>query len=176
MDSMTCERLISLSFEIEGLAMLMRERADCTPDEVVALLRGKVAEINSILEVADGGVVNMEKTPEMVEPEAHVECEACEDVMNASHQVAAERIDERFARESARDIRHAFTLNDRFRFRRELFSNSEAKMADALEVIDSMATLGDAEDYFYNDLVWDRENADVKDFMAIVARHFGNVR
>ena len=81
-------------------------------------------------------------------------------------------LDEKLARERAADISKAFTLNDRFRFCRELFRNSNDEFKETLEVIGSMADMDEAEEYFYNDLCWDPEKEEVKEFMAIVAKHF----
>lgn len=81
-------------------------------------------------------------------------------------------LDEKLARERAADISKAFTLNDKFRFRRDLFRNSEEEFKETLDVIGSMADMDEAEDYFYNDLCWDPEKDEVKEFMAIVAKHF----
>ena len=66
----------------------------------------------------------------------------------------------------------AFTLNDRFRFCRELFRNSNDEFKETLEVIGTMSDMEEAEEYFYNDLCWDPEKEEVKEFMAIVAKHF----
>ncbi|MCM1077695.1 MAG: hypothetical protein NC411_10095 [Bacteroides sp.] len=81
-------------------------------------------------------------------------------------------LDEKLARERATDISKAFTLNDRFRFRRELFRNSDEEFKETLEVIGSMSSMEEAEDYFFNDLCWDASNSVVKEFMAVVAKHF----
>lgn len=81
-------------------------------------------------------------------------------------------LDERLARERAADISKAFTLNDRFRFRRELFRNSDREFKETLEIIGSMSDMEEAEDYFFNDLCWDPDKEEVKEFMAIVAKHF----
>lgn len=81
-------------------------------------------------------------------------------------------LDERLARERAADISKAFTLNDRFRFRRELFRNSDEEFKETLDVIGSMSGMDEAEDYFFNDLCWDPAKEEVKEFMAIVAKHF----
>lgn len=81
-------------------------------------------------------------------------------------------LDEKLARERAADISKAFTLNDKFRFCRELFRNSNAEFKETLEVIGSMADMDEAEDYFYNDLCWDPDKEEVKEFMAIVGKHF----
>ncbi|MDE6065717.1 MAG: hypothetical protein K2G27_02730 [Duncaniella sp.] len=81
-------------------------------------------------------------------------------------------LDEKLARERAQDIFKAFTLNDKFRFRRELFRNSQEEFDDALNIISQMSTIEEAEEYIYDDLCWDPENEDVKAFMDIVTKHF----
>ena len=55
-------------------------------------------------------------------------------------------------------LRKAFSLNDRFRFRRELFGNSDAEMNDTLNLVEAMLNREEACDYFYHDLQWDRDN------------------
>ena len=82
------------------------------------------------------------------------------------------RVDEKLQRTISKNFRHAFSINDRFRFRRELFSNSDAEMNDALDMVESMHSLDEAEDYFYGDLGWDKDVEEVADFMEIVRRHF----
>lgn len=82
------------------------------------------------------------------------------------------RVEEKLQRDLSKDMRKAFSLNDRFRFRRELFGNSELELNDALDMIDSMKSFEEATDYFYGDLGWDQENEEVKDFMEMVKRHF----
>ena len=82
------------------------------------------------------------------------------------------RLDEKLARENSRNLRKAFSLNDMFRFRRELFGNSATEMTDTLNLVEAMSSLSEANDYFYNDLKWDASNPEVQDFMDIIAKHF----
>lgn len=82
------------------------------------------------------------------------------------------RLDEKLARETSKDLKKAFSLNDRFRFRRELFSNNENNFTDAINMIEAMSSYDEAQDYFYNDLQWDKNSPEVQDFMAIVEHHF----
>lgn len=84
------------------------------------------------------------------------------------------RLDEKLARQYSKDLRKAFSLNDRFRFRRELFGNSDAEMNDTLNLVEAMINREEAYDYFYHDLQWDRDNQEVIDFMAIIEKHFSN--
>ena len=82
------------------------------------------------------------------------------------------RVDEKLQRTMSKEIRKAFSLNDRFRFQRELFAGSADALNTALEHIEAMRTYGNAELYFYSQLHWDRENEVVQDFMNIVRNHF----
>jgi len=195
------DNLLNLTFEIEGLLMLWRERGENTPAEVEPMLRNKVASLNAAIgcmetsdlkngsisvdnDLADN-VTNDNELPTISElsignePEKESSSTADSvshdiEIKSNADQPATMRLDEKLAMAGARDIRRAFTVNDRFRFRRELFSNSESRLADALDIISAMSSLDEAEDYFYNDLCWDRESNDVKDFMTIVANHFGS--
>ncbi len=81
-------------------------------------------------------------------------------------------LDEKLARQRAKDIFRAFTLNDKFRFRRELFRDSQEEFDDSLKVISEMSNVGEAEEYVYDDLCLDPENEAVKAFMDVVIKHF----
>ncbi len=77
-----------------------------------------------------------------------------------------------FAISARGDIKKLFTLNDNYKFRRQLFSNSQQEYAQTLLMIEGMESTFDVEDYFYKTLGWDRENPDVKDFMSIISAYF----
>ena len=83
-------------------------------------------------------------------------------------------LDEALQRSMSRDLRKAFSLNDRFRYRRELFGNSDVEMNDTLNLVETMHSYSEAEEFFYGDLEWDSESPEVKDFMAVIRNHFYN--
>lgn len=72
----------------------------------------------------------------------------------------------------AKELRRAISLNDRFRFRRELFGNSDVRMTETLALIDTMSDYGEAREYLLNDMGWDDEDPVVKEFLALVEKHF----
>lgn len=82
------------------------------------------------------------------------------------------RLDEALQRSLSKDLSKAFSLNDRFRYRRELFGNSEVEMRNTIDMVEAMHSFSEAEDYFYGDLEWDRESPEVADFMTIIKNHF----
>ncbi len=84
-------------------------------------------------------------------------------------------LDEKLARQNSRNLKLAFTINGRYRFRRELFSNSDTEFADTINLVSAMSSLQEAEEYFYGDLEWDASNEEVRDFMTIIAHYFANL-
>lgn len=119
----------------------------------------------------DAETPNVADETEDVEAEDNIE-EETEANEKASDASAPLRLDEKLQRSRSKDLKSAFSLNDTFRFRRELFGNSAAEMTDALHMVEAMHSFDEAEDYFYGDLGWDRESDDVKEFMAIIKYHF----
>lgn len=66
----------------------------------------------------------------------------------------------------------AFCLNDRFRFRRELFNNSDSEFSIAMNKIAAMENYEEAEEHFIEELGWDPDNQEVADFMEIIKIYF----
>lgn len=63
-------------------------------------------------------------------------------------------------------------LNDRFRFRRDIFGGDDAGMRAALERIAGCRSLDEAEDYLYDELNADPESPAVEDFIVILKEYF----
>ena len=188
--------LLNLAYEIEGLLMLHINRGDEASAEMSDLLVRNAAPDLDIVPEAAVAVEESAPVPapapipapvaapvsevpaEAEEPAAEAEAEEVaesarfEEAEDAGEEPAVLTLDEKLARERAADISKAFTLNDRFRFCRELFRNSNDEFKETLEVIGTMSDMEEAEEYFYNDLCWDPEKEEVKEFMAIVAKHF----
>ncbi len=109
----------------------------------------------------------------IVEPEPVVESEpAIEPEPVVKTEPVAKPIPAPAAPIALGDIRKSMTLNDKFLFRRELFGGSDAEFNDTLDLLTSMDSLDEAEEYMYHDLQWDPENPVVADFMTIIATHF----
>ena len=119
-------------------------------------------------EVSDAVVVNWDSSSELQEP-LSTSIDNTSDLQPLQQSI---RLDEKLQRACSKDLRAAFSLNDTFRFRRELFGNNAAEMSDAITLVETMKSWDEAEEYFYNDLGWNKDNEDVKDFMAIIKNHF----
>lgn len=65
-----------------------------------------------------------------------------------------------------------FSINDRYRYRRELFAGNDKDFKDALSKVAAMESFEEAEEYFLDELQWDPERPEVTDFMAVLRNYF----
>lgn len=70
------------------------------------------------------------------------------------------------------DFRKAFSLNDRFRFRRELFGGNEEKMNKAITDLNDIHTYEESVTYLNNELKWNIEDEAVADFIKLLEKRF----
>lgn len=68
--------------------------------------------------------------------------------------------------------RLVFSLNDRYRFKRELFDGSDAEFNTTLAFVASMDNYEEAEEYFIDELGWDKGNVVVAEFLEILKKYF----
>lgn len=177
------DQLIQINIELEGLLRVLRDRDSA---EARNMLADKVEEYTSALD----SYLRATPTPEETEPEADAQAE--EEVREAYQDPHMEEVKDQEAVEPevepeadaaeaavACEVKHgegpntkllkAFTLNDRFRFRRELFEGDDADFTETLKLLADMDSYAEACDYLYNDMMWDKTDPNVADFMAIVA-------
>lgn len=70
------------------------------------------------------------------------------------------------------DFRKAFSLNDRFRFRRELFGGDEEKMNKAITDLNDIHSYEESVAYLNNELKWNIEDEAVADFIKLLEKRF----
>lgn len=70
------------------------------------------------------------------------------------------------------DFKKAFSLNDRFRFRRELFGGDESKMNQTISALNEIHTYEDSVAYLDKELKWNIEDEAVADFIKLLEKRF----
>lgn len=102
-----------------------------------------------------------------------------EEVADSYEDPAVEKADEHPHKAAAamegtsqRAAQPVFTLNDRFRFIRELFKGNSQDFNDTLSLVATMTSADEITEYLTEDLCLDPENQDVADFIAIVTQRF----
>ena len=70
------------------------------------------------------------------------------------------------------DLKKAIGLNDRFRFRNDLFNKDEKLMLDTIEALNGLANMSDAKAYLSARFAWKEDDASVVYFYEILERKF----
>ena len=113
----------------------------------------------------------VEKTTEsevISEPVADVPVEATHvsDIAVPASQILAERI------KSATDLQHAISLNDSFRFTRELFAGDATRMNEVVRLCGGASSLDEAMSVFMSTVQPDEENEAAADFIELLKKLF----
>ena len=72
----------------------------------------------------------------------------------------------------AKDLKHAISLNDSFRFVRELFAGDAARMNEVVRRLGEAPSLDKAMDIFASEVHPDEENEAAVDFMELLKKYF----
>ena len=106
------------------------------------------------------------------EPEPVVESIPAPQQPQVAEPQSVLRVDEQLQRHLSRNLRGALSINDRFRFKRNVFNDSEALMEQTFDRIERMSSEQQARDYLINILHRDENDPDVADFLKIISSHF----
>ena len=119
----------------------------------------------------------LEPTPEPVAESVPFAVEPASPVAELPHKAAApERsglfLNDLLEKKNLSDFRKAFSLNDRFRFRRELFGGDEARLNKAINDLNELHSYEDSVTYLNNELKWNIEDEAVADFIKLLEKRF----
>lgn len=164
-DSVHARALLAQKIETYSAAVhqFLAEREQNTPAQEVKAGQ-LVAEGSAIAEQAQTVEV---KDEEAVSDEVDPEIDAAAEAIERGEQHAAAETTAR----TSESLLQAFTINDKFRFRRELFNGDEEDFDETLQLLAHMPDFEEARDYLEHDLLWDPKNDDVQAFLEIVKAH-----
>ena len=112
--------------------------------------------------------VTVEKQPQSVEPIVHAASSAEQPVFKPQ----AGSLNDLLERKNLSDFRKAFSLNDRFRFRRELFAGSEERMNQVIADLNEIKSYEASVAYIQKALNGNEEEAAVADFLQLIEKRF----
>lgn len=87
-------------------------------------------------------------------------------IISSASPILAERI------KPATDLRHAISLNDSFRFAREIFGGDTARMNEVIRQLGAAPSLEKALELFSSTVHPDEENETVVDFIELLKKYF----
>lgn len=173
------DSLIHLNVEIEGLLKVLRDRDSL---EARSLLADKYEQYRKLIESIVGEPLQqagsrVEAAAESVAQVAtHIEVkdqEAEEAEIDDEDDDAVSAIEHGESRTDVNTaLKKSFTLNDKFRFIREVFGGNEQDFNDTIDLLAQMDSYKEAADYIKHDLQLDPENQDVADFLDFIAKSF----
>ena len=158
----------------------LQKLLDETPVEVVAIPEAPVAPVVipepaaapepvKPTPVEEPVVVEITRPVEIVSPKPEStpkpESEPSAIISSAS-PILAERI------KPATDLRHAISLNDSFRFAREIFGGDTARMNEVIRQLGAAPSLEKALELFSSTVNPDEENETVVDFIELLKKYF----
>lgn len=175
MDIEKIKELRDKVYELEGLLELLLQRDD-KREVLSSLAKGKIEMISALSEGLDSEPE--EETVLISENDDDIVTVTTDDPLSIreepAYPTAKMESREDFSSTSNFEGREKpkFCVNDRFRFKRELFGNSDSEMEKALRLAAVMNDYDDAEDYFIGELGWDAENENVIDFMEVLRQYY----
>lgn len=167
--------LLDKIYELEGLVHLALKRDDSSED-FLRLISKKGREIGEICANVDA--VSIEETPQ---PSESVESFSLEEYsLDEEPTNKEEEKEQSFPIYELKDPNQdekprgklVFSINERFRFRKELFENSDADFNNTLALVASMEDYEEAEDYFLNEEGFDSKNPIVIEFLDVIKKYF----
>ena len=162
--------LIKLNLEFEGALRVAEARRS---PEAIELAKEKLAVISYLFtklkdEFNDSPLAESASSHE----ESVTLVEDSDTIIVETTGMEAESDDK--AESHSVDILKAFTLNDKFLFRRELFDGDDREFNDTLNLIAAMNSIEEVEEYLFYDMQWDCNREEVKDFIGIVSSYLQN--
>lgn len=178
--------LLDLIYELEGLLHLSLKR-DEFQEDFLRLIVKKGEEVSKICENLVGPQMKEEGFPfdlneyfiadepdkDNFEGNITLNEHLTEEIpmKEEKDKVKEEKDQENLTKSSDRG-KLVFSINDKFRFRKELFENSDIDFNNSLALVASMDDFDEAEYYFINDIGLNPADPTVKDFFDIVKRYF----
>ena len=179
----TLKELLDKIYELEALVHLALKREEDACD-FFRLISKKGMEVGELCKNVESNLTSSAKIGLTDESNFNLEEYSLdEDVENHNSLPPLSEINDQIEKESLKEIvkfnsdnhqkgKLVFSINERFRFKRELFDNSDADFNNTLALVASMENFDEAEEYFFNEEGFDSKDPVVKEFMDVIKRYF----
>lgn len=166
--------LLDKIYELEGLIHLTLKRED-NKEDFLRLIVSRGKEIGRICDLLEQKNLTSSHSTNESEKEISLDEYSIDDETNKPHlEILKNEIYE--SEDDKSEKRHrgklVFTINERYRFKRDLFENSDADFNNTLAVVASMENYDEAEEYFISEEGFNMGNPVVKEFLEIIKKYF----
>ena len=159
-----------------GIAVQMHSRLKKQMDDLeqIANLTQKYHVLTNEMKL---DFLSAKEEPEAVhpEPEARVlepEKQSVEEEKETGAIKPNRSLQDVLEKQNLSDFRKAFSLNDRFRFRRDLFHGDENQMNQVIADLNQTTSLQEAMDYIQGHLAWDLKDETASDFVKLLEKRY----
>lgn len=150
--------LQSIPTSVTTPAQPMEKQQEAEPQEMRQESEKPVEE--SVQAISEPTVTPIEPTPVMAEPKSK------------EPERSGLFLNDLIEKQNLSDFRKAFSLNDRFRFRRELFGGDEVRMNKVINDLNDLHSYDDSINYLNNELNWNLEDEAAADFVKLIEKRF----
>lgn len=167
--------LLDKVYELEGLVILALNRQD-DAEKFLSLIGNKGTEVKNLCEALSGKPdIITEKRNQSLGNQLDFQEYTIDEF--SDKPPFTEKIEEKETQPPVVTSDHKkgkliFSINERFRFRRELFENSDVDFNNTMALVASMDDYEEAEDFFINEEGFDKNNPVVKEFLNIIKNYF----
>lgn len=172
----TLKQLLDNIYELEGLVHLALKRNE-EADELLRLITRKGKEIEKACDIIYNQIIKNTEEPKHSDSFfAFDDYSLDEDKGNNSQDIDSSLKDSVDIHNDRKDVSKSgkliFSINEKFRYKKELFNNSDVEFNNTLALIASMENFEEAEDYFINEEGFDYSNPIVKEFLELLKKYF----
>ena len=168
--------LLDKIYELEGLVHLAITRDDHT-DDLLRLISLKGKDVGAICDHLESFVSSeFDPSKESIDiltlEEYEINDREEQENSDESEDSDDTGDDSRKKIKSRQRGKLVFTINERYRFKRDLFDNSDADFNNTLAVLASMENYDEAEEYFISEEGFNMGNPVVREFMEVIQKYF----
>lgn len=156
------KRILNATYELEALLELALRR-NPAPVEMDSLIAEKADAIRRLVSEKEPEENIVEKTADETVPEPESSDE--EPVFPEPGKTAEIPAAEETAAEPRHDLKRLFSLNDRFRYARELFGGDRRILDEALDQASRIAGETSVREYFLGKFCWNPDDAAAAEFL-----------
>lgn len=171
--------LLDKVYELEGLVNLAMQREEAHTDFIRLIIKksDEVKTLSHELMEEDETETGLKDNPTgfiSSAKEFMLEEYSIDEESETSIPVEEFPLEEEPQKETSKEQRGklVFSINDRFRFKKALFDNSDVDFNNTLALVASMEDYDEAEDYFINEEGFERGKPEVAEFLEIIKRYF----
>lgn len=162
--------LLDNIYELEGLLHLSIDREERS-DDLIRLISKKGEEIAEKCKSLSVNKLQDNNRPNIKEEDSCFDEYSLDEDIN-KYEEPSQLEHQEFQKKTPQRGKLVFSINEKYRFKQELFHNSDIDFNNTLVLLASMENYDEAEEFFINEEGFELSNPVVREFLEIIKRYF----